>query len=157
MNCIYLNFERTILLGDAFLNRDATYFLGLSLVPSWGHHTGDKTTRKVLQSSYYWPSPHEDAYEFVRACDICQQQGSISRHHKMSMTKILELELFDVWGTDFIGPFMSYFGNKYIFVVVHYVLKWIEAMDNNNGKKVVLFLRKNIFSSFGVPRIIIFD
>ena len=41
------------------------------------------------------------------------------------MNSILELELFDVWGMDFIGPFMSSFGMKYILVVVDYVSKWV--------------------------------
>jgi len=36
---------------------------------------------------------------------------------------MLEIELFDVWGIDFMGPFTSLFGNKYILVVVDYVFK----------------------------------
>lgn len=40
------------------------------------------------------------------------------------MTPILELELFDVWGIDFMGPFMSSYSMKYILVVtIDYVLK----------------------------------
>ena len=45
------------------------------------------------------------------------------------MTPILEVELFDVWGIDFIGPFVSSYGQKYIVVAVDYVSKWVEAVE----------------------------
>ncbi|GKE58708.1 reverse transcriptase domain-containing protein [Tanacetum coccineum] len=34
-------------------------------------------------------------------------------------------EIFDVWGIDFMGPFLSSRGNKYILVAVGYVSKWV--------------------------------
>ena len=69
------------------------------------------------------------------------------------------IELFDVWGIDFMGPFMSSHGMKYILVAVDYVSKWVEAiaLTNNEGKSVTAFLKKNIFSRFGTPRAIISD
>ncbi|GJV30934.1 reverse transcriptase domain-containing protein [Tanacetum coccineum] len=36
-------------------------------------------------------------------------------------------EIFDVWGIDFMGPFPSSRGNKYILVAVDYLSKWVEA------------------------------
>ena len=38
----------------------------------------------------------------------------------MSLTNILEIELFDVWGIDFMGPFPSSYVNRFILVVVDY-------------------------------------
>ena len=78
------------------------------------------------------------------------------------------IELFDVWGIDFMGPFvsshgMNYFvsshGMNYILVVVDYVSKWVEAiaLANNEGKSVTAFLKKNIFSRFGTLRAIVSD
>ena len=69
------------------------------------------------------------------------------------------IELFDAWGIDFMGPFVSSNGNKYILVAVDYVSKWVEAiaLANNKGKSVTTFLKKNIFSRFGTPREIISD
>jgi hypothetical protein len=46
----------------------------------------------------------------------------------MPMNVMLEVELFDVWGIDFMGPFPTSFGKKYILVAVDYVSKWIEAI-----------------------------
>ena len=38
------------------------------------------------------------------------------------------IELFDVWGIDFMGPFVCSHGMKYILVAVYYVSKWVEAI-----------------------------
>ncbi|XP_075096250.1 uncharacterized protein LOC142174366 [Nicotiana tabacum] len=77
----------------------------------------------------------------------------------MPMNPIQEIEVFDVWGIDFMGPFVGSYGNKYILVAVDYVSKWVEAiaLPTNDAKVVVEFLRKNIFTCFGTPRAIISD
>ena len=77
----------------------------------------------------------------------------------MPLNPILEIEIFDYWGIDFMGPFPSFFGFVYILVTVDYVSKWIEAIccRNNDSKIVVKFLKENILSQFGIPRAIISD
>ncbi|CAL2256198.1 unnamed protein product [Prunus armeniaca] len=69
------------------------------------------------------------------------------------------VELFDVWGIDFMGPFPSSFEYIYILVAVDYVSKWVEATaTRTNDHKVVLnFLKYMIFTRFGTPRAIISD
>ncbi|WMV37705.1 hypothetical protein MTR67_031090 [Solanum verrucosum] len=78
---------------------------------------------------------------------------------RVALTPILEVELFDVWGIDLMGPFVSSLGNNYILVAVDYVSKWVEviALPNNEGKSVVQFLKRYIFARFGTPRAIISD
>nr|GEX61807.1 reverse transcriptase domain-containing protein [Tanacetum cinerariifolium] len=46
----------------------------------------------------------------------------------------------DVWGIDFMGPFSSSRGNKYILVVVDYLSKWVEAiaLPTNDAQVVML-------------------
>ncbi|CAN6454464.1 unnamed protein product [Victoria cruziana] len=124
-----------------------------------GHYSGKKTAAKVLQSGFYWPSLHKDAYMFCKHCLRCQQMGSISRRDSMPLTPILVVDVFDVWGIDFMGPFPPSFGYLYILVAVDYVSKWVEAVaTRTNDHKVVLkFIKHNIFSRFGVPRVMISD
>ena len=124
-----------------------------------GHFGPKKTAEKVLQCGFYWPSLFKDAYEFCKACDRCQLLGKISRRNMMPLTPILTIELFDVWGIDFMGPFPNSFGNLYILLAVDYVSKWVEAVPckTNDHKVVVKFLKENIFSRFGTPRTIISD
>nr|XP_016456307.1 PREDICTED: uncharacterized protein LOC107780293 [Nicotiana tabacum] len=68
--------------------------------------------------------------------DECQRIGNISLQHEMSKNPIQEVEVFDVWGIDFIRPFVSSYGNKYILVVVYYVSKWVvaAALPTNDAK-----------------------
>lgn len=69
----------------------------------------------------------------------CQRQGGVSRRHELPIKSILEVELFDVWGIYFMGPFLSLFGNKYVLVAVDYVSKLVEvvALPSNEMKSVV--------------------
>ncbi|RVW35885.1 Pol polyprotein [Vitis vinifera] len=75
------------------------------------------------------------------------------------MNPILIVDLFDVWGIDFMGPFLMSFGNSYILVGVDYVSKWVEAIPckHNDHRVVLKFLKENIFSRFGMPKAIISD
>ncbi|KAL4339830.1 hypothetical protein GQ457_08G026660 [Hibiscus cannabinus] len=127
--------------------------------PYGGHFGRNRTAAKVLQSGLYWPTLHRDAQLFCQQCDRCQRTGNISRRNKMPIQNILEVELFDVWGIDFMGPFPSFFGNLYILLAVDYVSKWVEAIatTNNDAKTVQRFIKKNIFTRFGTPRVIISD
>ncbi|KAJ9558359.1 hypothetical protein OSB04_012973 [Centaurea solstitialis] len=47
----------------------------------------------------------------------------------MPLNFILEVELFDVWGIDFMGSFPSNLSNKFILVPMDYVSKWVEAIS----------------------------
>ncbi|KAH9781044.1 hypothetical protein KPL71_008308 [Citrus sinensis] len=65
----------------------------------------------------------------------CQRTGNITRRHEMLLTNILELEVFDVCGIDFMGPFPPSFGNLYYLVAVDYVSKFgtPRAIISNEG------------------------
>ena len=94
-----------------------------------------------------------------RVCDKCQRLGKLSHRHMMPLNPILVVELFDVWGIDFMGPFPTSYGHTYILVGVDYVSKWVEAIPckTNDHRVVLKFLKANIFSRFGVPKAIISD
>ena len=84
--------------------------------------------------------------------------GNISRRNEMPLQGILVVQIFYVWGIDFMGPFPS-FGNLYILLVVDYVSKWVEAIacPRNAVSTVVRFIQRNILSRFGAHGIIISD
>ena len=85
--------------------------------------------------------------------------GGISRKDEPPMHTILEVELFDLWGMDFMGPFLPSYNNLYILLVVDYVSKWVEAIltRTNDAKVVAQFLHSHIFSRFGTPRALMTD
>ncbi|GJR00824.1 reverse transcriptase domain-containing protein [Tanacetum coccineum] len=126
--------------------------------PTGGHHGANYTAKKVFDSGFYWPTIYRDAHDLVTRCDACQRQGKISQKDKMPQNAIQVCEIFDVWGIDFMRPFPSSRGNKYILVAVDYLSKWVEAklLPTNDARVVVKFL-KSLFSRFGTPRAIISD
>ena len=113
----------------------------------------------MLQVGFFWPLIFKDAHEYVCRCDKCQRTGGISKRNEMPLQNIMEVEIFDYWGIDFVGPLPSLYGNIYILVVVDFVSKWVEAIatPKNDVRAVIKFLKKNIFSRFGVPRVLISD
>ncbi|WKA10546.1 hypothetical protein VitviT2T_028111 [Vitis vinifera] len=94
-----------------------------------------------------------------RSCDRCQRLGKLTRRNQMPMNPILIVDLFDVSGIDFMGPFPMSFGNSYILVGLDYVSKWVKAIPckHNDHRVVLKFLKENIFSRFWVPKAIISD
>lgn len=77
----------------------------------------------------------------------------------MPLNNLLEVEVFGVWGIQFIGPFCSSMRNKFTLVIVDYMSKWIEVITshNNDARAVIKMFRNNIFPRFSVPRLVISD
>nr|GEY64834.1 reverse transcriptase domain-containing protein [Tanacetum cinerariifolium]GEY76102.1 reverse transcriptase domain-containing protein [Tanacetum cinerariifolium] len=102
--------------------------------PTGGHHGANLTAKKIFDS------------------------GKISQRDEMPQNSIQVCEIFDVWGIDFMGPFPSLRGNKYILKAVDYLSKWVEtkALPTNDARVVCKFL-KSLFIGFGSPRAIISD
>nr|GEW80222.1 reverse transcriptase domain-containing protein [Tanacetum cinerariifolium] len=98
-----------------------------------GHHGANFTAKKVFDAGFFWLTIYRDAHNLVKSCDIYQRQ-------------------------DFMGPFPSSRGNRYILVAVDYLSKWVEAkaLTTNDARVVVKFL-KSIFAIFGTPRAILSD
>nr|GEU77040.1 hypothetical protein [Tanacetum cinerariifolium] len=81
---------------------------------------------------------------------MAYHNGATGGHHSANFTAKK--------GIDFMGPFPSFKGNKYILVAVDYLSKWVEAKTllTNDARVVVKFL-KSLFARFGTPRAIISD
>jgi hypothetical protein len=77
----------------------------------------------------------------------------------MPLMNNLQVELFDVWGIDYMGPFPKSRDAEYILVVVDYVSKWVEALPcrNVDSKYVKKMFHEVIFPRFGTPQIVISD
>ncbi|GJV21793.1 reverse transcriptase domain-containing protein [Tanacetum coccineum] len=71
--------------------------------PTGGHYGANYTAKKIFDSAK------------------CRNVN------EMPQNSIQVCEIFDMWAIDFMGPFPSSRGNKYIFVAVDYLSKWVEA------------------------------
>ena len=105
------------------------------------------------------PSIFKDAHRFYTECLQCQATINISKRDEMPMRPILEVEIFDLWEIDFMGPFPPSDGKEYILVAVDYVSKWVEAIPirTNDPQEVLQFITRCIFAHYGCPRAIIID
>nr|GFA48257.1 reverse transcriptase domain-containing protein [Tanacetum cinerariifolium]GFA49295.1 reverse transcriptase domain-containing protein [Tanacetum cinerariifolium] len=120
--------------------------------PTGGHHGPNYTAKKVFNLGFYWPTIYRDAQDLVKNYDIYQRQGKISQRDEMPQKSIQVCEILDVWGIDFMGPFLSSRGNKYILVAVDYLSKWVKAkaLPTIDARVVCKFL-KNLFARIGTP------
>nr|GFA66115.1 reverse transcriptase domain-containing protein [Tanacetum cinerariifolium] len=100
----------------------------------------------------------QEDFEILKACHERPSGGhhganiTAKKRDEMPQNSIQVCEIFDIWGIDFMGPFLSSKGNKYILVAVNYLSKWVKekALPTNDARVVVKFL-KSFFSRFGIP------
>ncbi|CAN6691732.1 unnamed protein product [Malus baccata var. baccata] len=124
-----------------------------------GHFGTKRTALKVLECGFYWPTLFKDARTYCLTCDRCQRMGNISTKDQMPQQPLSFVEIFYVWGIDFMGAFPPSYGFTYILLAVDYVSKWVEAKGTrtNDSKVVADFVKTNIFARFGMPRVLISD
>ncbi|GKA92672.1 reverse transcriptase domain-containing protein [Tanacetum coccineum] len=136
----------------------ANYHAGNFIVKGMSSQQKNKFFKYVKH--YFWDDPFlfkicvdqvirryvhgKEALDILEAC----YNGPIGGHHGANLTTKK--------GIDFMGPFPSSKGNKYILVAVDYLSKWVEAkaLPTNNARVVCKFL-KSLFARFGAPRAII--
>ncbi|GJU13802.1 reverse transcriptase domain-containing protein [Tanacetum coccineum] len=100
----------------------------------------------------------QEAFDILKAC----HSGPTGGHYGANYTakKIFDsvAKSLTIMVIDFMGPFPSSRGNKYILVAVDYLSKWVEAkaLPTNDARVVCKFL-KSLFARFGAPRAIISD
>ena len=110
-------------------------------------HSFEDLAKWILLTNMY-----EDTRDFIQRCGSYQRHGNINSRDAMPLTNNLQIELFDVWGIDYMGPFPKSKGYEYILVVVDYVSKWVEAMPCRaaNAKNSKKMFEETIFPRFGV-------
>jgi hypothetical protein len=125
--------------------------------PYGGHYGAFRMITKVWQSGFYRPTMYDDAKQFLRCYSRCQRHRNINTRDPMALTLNLQIDIFNVWGIDFMGPFTKSEGYEYILVACDYVSKWVEALpcravDVMHSKRM---FHEVIFPRYGVPRIVI--
>ena len=56
------------------------------------HFSSKKTTAKILQSGFYWPTMFKDSYAFCKTCENYQKAGFISKHRESLDNLLLTLK-----------------------------------------------------------------
>ncbi|GJR81562.1 reverse transcriptase domain-containing protein [Tanacetum coccineum] len=145
------------------------YIVGKVVPPKW---TFDRRKRFYSQvKNYFWDKPYafklcpdnimrrcvagSEIFEILAHCHsgptgghhsasvIRRRSGNISSRNEMPQNNIQVCEVFDIWGLDFMGPFLDSRGNKYALVAVDYMSKWVEAQAlPTNDARVEIALQK---------------
>ena len=122
-------------------------------------HEGIFKTYNRLKRDYYWRNMILDVKYLVRTCKRCQlfrpqtgnyQTENLSTKPGLPFTKV---------GLDIVGPLpKTQKGYQYIFVLVDYLTKWVEAEPSINieSDDVIHFLTR-VFSRHGTPEILVTD
>jgi transposase InsO family protein len=102
---------------------------------------------------------HEDTKSYVASCPECQRTGTISQRNSKPLRYNLQIDLLDVWGIDFMGPFKNSHGFEHILVIIDYVSKWVVAMPccKASTDESIAMTKSMIFPRFGTLRILISD
>ena len=58
----------------------------VSSVIKFCHFSSRKTTAKILQSGFYWPTMFKNSHAFCKTCENCQKFWSISKRHMMPLS-----------------------------------------------------------------------
>ncbi|GJV52217.1 reverse transcriptase domain-containing protein, partial [Tanacetum coccineum] len=138
----------------------ANYHAGNFIVKGMSSQQKKKFFKDVKH--YFWDDPYLFricADQVIRRCIYGQEavdiltayhNGPTGGHHGATYTAKK--------GIDFMGPFPSSRGNKYIIVAVYYLSKWVEAkaLPTNDARVVCKFL-KSLFARFRTPHAIISD
>ncbi|GJS70765.1 reverse transcriptase domain-containing protein [Tanacetum coccineum] len=99
--------------------------------------------KKLLYSSKIVFKSHRWGHHSANINSSKRENLSLTVDVMEASKRIQVCEIFDVWGIDFMGPFPSSKGNKYILVAVDYLSKWVEAkaLPTNDARVVVKFLK----------------
>jgi hypothetical protein len=95
----------------------------VSLGEYGGHYGHFRTQAKVWASGFYWPEMHHDAKRYVASFLECQRTRNISQRNAMPLNYHLQIDIFNIWGIDSMGPFTNSNGYEHILVIVDYVSK----------------------------------
>ncbi|GJY49379.1 ribonuclease H-like domain-containing protein [Tanacetum coccineum] len=138
----------------------ANYHAGNFVVKGMSSQQKKKFFKDVKH--YFWDDPYlfrigadqvirrcvygQEAVDILTACHNGPTEGhhgKISQKDEIPQNAIQVWEIFDVWGIDFMGPFPSSQGNKYILVAVDYLSKWVEAkaLPTYDARVVVKILK----------------
>ncbi|KAL6329497.1 hypothetical protein AAG906_021505 [Vitis piasezkii] len=127
----------------------------------WPGHPGQRRTRALLESTYYWPQIQDEVEAYVRTCLVCQQDKMEQRQPKGLLEPLPIAERpWDSVTMDFIIGLPKSEDNGSIIVVVDRFSKYatfIAAPTDYTAEETTRLFLKHIVKYWGLPKYIISD
>ena len=125
------------------------------------HASAHVMTRQIMRIRYYWMTLEVDCINYVRKCHKCQIYVDKIHVPPSSLHVMVSPWPFLMWGMDMIGPITpkASNGHRFIFVVIDYFTKWVEATSYASVTKsmVAWFIKKEIICRYELLKRIISD
>ena len=114
-----------------------------------------------MRAGYYWMTLESNCINYIRKCHKCQIY--VNKIHVLPSPLYVMVSpwLFSMWGMDVIGPITPKASNehRFIFVVIDYFTKWVEAASYASVTKSVVtrFIKRKIICQYRLLKRIISD
>ncbi|KAA3462458.1 reverse transcriptase [Gossypium australe] len=101
------------------------------------HANGFTMARQIMRFRYYWSTMEGDCINYAKKCHKCQIYGDKIHVPPSPLHVITSPWPFSMWGMDVIGPISpkASNGHRFIFVVIDYFTRWVEAASYDNVTK----------------------
>ncbi|RVW28374.1 Transposon Tf2-11 polyprotein [Vitis vinifera] len=127
----------------------------------WAGHPGQRRTRALLESAYYWPQIRDEVEAYVRTCLVCQQDKVEQRQPRGLLEPLPIAERpWDSVTMDFIIGLPKSEDNGSIIVVVDRFSKYatfIAAPTDCTAEETARLFLKHVVKYWGLPKFIISD
>ena len=124
------------------------------------HASGHVMAKQIMRARYYWMTLENDCINYVQKCHKCQNYADKIHVPLTSLNVMVSPWPFLMWGMDVIPitPKASN-GHRFIFVVIDYFTKWVEAASYASVMRTVVarFIKKESICRYGLPKRIISD
>ncbi|CAF2035716.1 unnamed protein product [Rotaria magnacalcarata] len=127
--------------------------------PTAGHGGQQKTLFRLI-TRVYWESMRKDVFNYISACQLCQQFKYNNAPTASPMQLHSVNEPWHTIGMDIMGPFPTTARQKrFLLVIVDYFTRWIELFPLNSITSIDItnILTNEIFSRYGLPKHIVSD
>ncbi|KAK9029881.1 hypothetical protein V6N11_031323 [Hibiscus sabdariffa] len=105
------------------------------------HPNGFTMARCIMRFGYYWSTIESDCISYARKCHKCQIYVDKLHTPPQPLHVMTSPWPFSTWGMDVIGPIFpkASNGHRFIFVIIDYFTKWVEAASFANVTESVIF------------------
>jgi len=122
-------------------------------------HFAEYKTAAAIRQRFYWPNWKKDLKWYLKQCYDCQSKKDNREPFKEELVPLESKEVLERVHVDVCGPLCESSGNKYIVVLQDAFSKWLEAkaIPDARAATIMDWLRQEVFSRFGVPKMITTD
>ena len=125
-------------------------------LPSAGHFGVNRTVQHI-QERFFWPKLWETVLEYIRNCEVCVRRKGPNVRNQQVHPPVIHGEPFEclVMDATIVNP-SSPSGYRYVLSAVDSFSRfaWSKPLRVVNTQEIVDFLYNDIFTVFGVPRML---